>query len=122
MQYNVISGDSHVDMTWMPGDLWVSQAPAKFRAVAPHVVETDEGLKWTAEGKTLGVFGGSSFGFGKAQRGASKRIDTMFDEGFYERPTPADDAGAAAQGHGDGRRGRRGAVRHPGRGDALRRP
>ena len=86
MQYNVISGDSHVDMTWMPGDLWVSQAPAKFRAVAPHVVETDEGLKWTAEGKTLGVFGGSSFGFGKAQRGASKRIDTMFDEGFYEGP------------------------------------
>ena len=86
MQYNVISGASHVDMTWMPGDLWVSQAPAKFRAVAPHVVETDEGLKWTAEGKTLGVFGGSSFGFGKAQRGASKRIDTMFDEGFYEGP------------------------------------
>ena len=86
MQYNVISGDSHVDMTWMPGDLWVSQAPAKFRAVAPHVVETDEGLKWTAEGKTLGVFGGSSFGFGKAQRGASKRIDSMFDEGFYEGP------------------------------------
>ena len=86
MQYNVISGDSHVDMTWMPGDLWVSQAPAKFRAVAPHVVETDEGLKWTAEGKTLGVFGGSSFGFGKAERGASKRIDSMFDEGFYEGP------------------------------------
>ena len=86
MQYNVISGDSHVDMTWMPGDLWVSQAPARFQAVAPHVVETDEGLKWTAEGKTLGVFGGSSFGFGKAQRGASKRIDTMFDEGFYEGP------------------------------------
>ena len=86
MQYNVISGDSHVDMTWMPGDLWVSQAPAKFQAVAPHVVETDEGLKWTAEGKTLGVFGGSSFGFGKAQRGASKRIDSMFAEGFYEGP------------------------------------
>ena len=86
MQYNVISGDSHVDMTWMPGDLWVSQAPARFQAVAPHVVETDEGLKWTAEGKTLGVFGGSSFGFGKAQRGASKRIDSMFDEGFYEGP------------------------------------
>ena len=86
MQYNVISGDSHVDMTWMPGDLWVSQAPAKFQAVAPHVVETDEGLKWTAEGKTLGVFGGSSFGFGKAERGASRRIDSMFAEGFYEGP------------------------------------
>ena len=32
------------------------------------------------------MFGGSSFGFGKAERGASRRIDSMFAEGFYEGP------------------------------------
>jgi predicted TIM-barrel fold metal-dependent hydrolase len=90
VEYNIISGDSHIDMTWMPGDLWASQAPLALRDDAPRVIETDEGLKWTAEGKILGVFGGSSFGFGKAERGSSRRIDSMFDEGFYEgapRPT-----------------------------------
>ncbi len=78
MDYNIISGDSHIDMTWMPGDLWASQAPVALRDDAPRVIETDEGLKWTAEGKILGVFGGSSFGFGKAGKGSSRRIDSMF--------------------------------------------
>ena len=84
MDYNVISGDSHMDMTWMPGDLWERNAPARFRDVAPKVVETDEGLVWVAEGKTLGVFGGASFGFGVAERGKSKRLDAVFATGFFD--------------------------------------
>jgi uncharacterized protein len=30
MPYHVISADCHIDMTWMPGDLWVSHAPAQY--------------------------------------------------------------------------------------------
>ena len=82
MRYNVISGDSHIDMTWMPGDLWVDRAPAEFKPIAPRVVESNEGLHWEAEGKRLGVFGGTSFTFGAATRGQSKRLDAVFDTGF----------------------------------------
>jgi hypothetical protein len=28
MEYRVISADCRIDMTWMPGDLWTTQAPA----------------------------------------------------------------------------------------------
>ena len=43
MDYRVISGDSHIDMTWMPGDLWIERAPAHLAHAVPRVVETDEG-------------------------------------------------------------------------------
>ena len=29
MAYRIISADCHIDMTWMPGNLWVDNAPAK---------------------------------------------------------------------------------------------
>ena len=31
MDYHIISADCHIDMTWMPGNLWVENAPAKWR-------------------------------------------------------------------------------------------
>ena len=61
MDYRIISADCHIDMTWMPGNLWVEHAPAKWRDQVPQVRETAEGPKWYAEGKELGVFGGLGF-------------------------------------------------------------
>ncbi|MEE9262350.1 MAG: amidohydrolase family protein, partial [Dehalococcoidia bacterium] len=93
MEYKLISGDSHIDMTWMPGDVFVENAPAKFRDVVPRVVETDSGPHWFAEGKDLGVYGGLGFGFTRPDRGQSKHIDMMYDAGFYEggpHPTTPD--------------------------------
>jgi len=29
MSDRTISADCHIDMTWMPGDLWVKNAPAR---------------------------------------------------------------------------------------------
>src|SRR5262249_58299467 len=49
MDYRIISADCHIDMTWMPGDLWVKNAPAKLREQVPHVRETAEGPRWYAE-------------------------------------------------------------------------
>ncbi len=37
MSYRTISADCHIDMTWMPGDLWVKNAPARFRDLVPQV-------------------------------------------------------------------------------------
>ena len=63
MDYRVISADCHIDMTWMPGELWVDNAPRKWRDQVPQVRQTPEGPRWWAEGKEMGVFGGLGFGF-----------------------------------------------------------
>lgn len=93
MAYNIISADGHIDMTWMPGDLWVKNAPSRWKELVPQVHETPEGPKWYAEEQELGVFGGLGFGFTPVQRGYSKHVDKMFDVGFYEggpHPTTPD--------------------------------
>ena len=93
MEYRIISADCHIDMTWMPGHLWVENAPAKWREQVPQVRETSNGPCWYAEGKELGVFGGLGFGFDRVQRGYSKHVERMFAVGFYEggpHPTTAD--------------------------------
>jgi len=84
MEYRIISADGHIDMTWMPGDLWVENAPAKWQDQVPQVRQTRDGPRWYAEGKELGVFGGLGFGFNPVQRGYSRHVDKMFDVGFYE--------------------------------------
>ena len=53
MDYRIISADCHIDMTWMPGTLWVDNAPAKWRDQVPQVRETPDGPRWYAEGKEL---------------------------------------------------------------------
>ena len=82
--YRIISGDCHIDMTWMPGDLWVKNAPAKFKEQVPQVRETSDGPHWFVEGKDVGVYGGLGFGFDRVQRGYSKHVERMFEAGFYE--------------------------------------
>jgi predicted TIM-barrel fold metal-dependent hydrolase len=84
MEYRVISADCHIDMTWMPGDLWTTNAPAQWKEHVPQVRQTPDGPRWYAEEKELGVFGGLGFGFNPVQRGYSKHVDKMFEVGFYE--------------------------------------
>src|SRR6266545_2346270 len=55
MSYRTISADCHIDMTWMPGDLWVKNAPARFRDLVPQVRQTPDGPRWYAEEKELGA-------------------------------------------------------------------
>lgn len=93
VNYRIISGDSHVDMTWLPGDLWMREAPPHLSAIAPRVIETNSGLRWWAEGKELGVVGGLAFGFTKPVKERSRRVTAMTEAGFYEQgrhPTDPD--------------------------------
>ena len=62
MKYTTISADSHIDMTWLPGDLFTSNVSAQWKEAVPKVVETKEGFRWVAEGKELGVVGGMGHG------------------------------------------------------------
>ena len=113
MAYRIISADCHIDMTWMPGDLWVKNPPAQCEDTVPQVRDTADGPHWFVEGKDLGVFGGLGFGFDRVQRGYSKHVEKMFEVGLLRgRPAP-DDARAAHQGPGARRHRRGGDVRHP---------
>ena len=91
VKYNLVSGDSHVDMSWLPGDLFVKNAPAHLKEKVPQIVETDDGLRWVAEGSTLGVANSAGHAFNTPTRGNRKRTDRMLDIGFYDGlPHPTD--------------------------------
>ena len=91
MEYNIISGDGHIDLKWLPHDLFVSNAPAHMKDRMPRVVETNRGKKWFAEGVGL-----TSLPFGNhaevepPERGRSPQIDHMYEAGFFDgRPHPS---------------------------------
>jgi len=46
MEYRIISADDHIDMQWLPRDLWRKRVPQSWRDRAPKVVETADGPYW----------------------------------------------------------------------------
>ena len=51
MEYKIVSADSHIDMSWLPGDLFSKNVPAHLRDKVPQVMETPAGPRWVAEGR-----------------------------------------------------------------------
>ncbi len=82
MQYNLVSGDNHIDLTYCPPDLWSSEAPAKWKLLVPRVEELDDGLHWFIEGQDLGMWNGVGPGFSKYNPGSFHHVDEMKDYGF----------------------------------------
>ena len=46
MEYRVISADDHIDMAWLPKDLWQKRVPPQWRERSPRVVDTADGPYW----------------------------------------------------------------------------
>ena len=64
MTYNIISGDGHVDLNWLPHDLFVDNAPSQWKDKMPHVEDSSSGPVWKANGKIMtpvGVFRAESW-------------------------------------------------------------
>ena len=57
MDNKVISGDTHVDLAYLPEDLFVSNASSGLKDLMPRVVDTDKGPRWKAENVDLGRVG-----------------------------------------------------------------
>ena len=51
--YRFISADDHIDLRWLPKDLWTERLPSKLRQRGPRVVENEKGSYWTWEGQTF---------------------------------------------------------------------
>ena len=57
MMHRFISADDHIDLRWLPKNLWTERLPARLRERGPLVVENDKGSYWTWEGKTFSPHG-----------------------------------------------------------------
>jgi predicted TIM-barrel fold metal-dependent hydrolase len=58
MDYRIISADDHIDMQWLPKDLWQKRVPAAWRDRAPKVVDTADGPYWACGDDRWDAWGG----------------------------------------------------------------
>src|SRR5260370_17558896 len=66
MGYEMISADCHLDLCWLPKDLFTANAAPALRDRMPHVIDSPKGPTWiTKKGASLGFF----CGMGSAGRG-----------------------------------------------------
>ena len=74
MHYRIISADDHIDLQWLPKDLWQKRVPAQWRDRAPNVVDTSDGPAWVCGGDRWDLWGGRP-GAAGAQGGRRTAIE-----------------------------------------------
>src|SRR6516165_1699198 len=85
MPYDVISADGHIDLIWLPPDLFIANARAALKDRMPHVVDGPLGKEWVSKG---GAKFGLMNGMGSSGRqyvpGQIHRSDRMASTGLYD--------------------------------------
>ncbi len=85
MQYRRISADCHLDMIWLPPDLFTSQAPRDLKDRMPFVADGPNGKEWVANnGASFGLVGGVGSAGRLYEPGKQHRADRMAEAGLYE--------------------------------------
>jgi predicted TIM-barrel fold metal-dependent hydrolase len=86
MQYKRISADCHLDMIWLPPDLFTSQAPKALKDQMPFVVDQADGTKrWVDNnGADYGMAGGVGASGTPYIPGKQLRVDKMAEAGLYD--------------------------------------
>jgi uncharacterized protein len=85
MQYRRISADCHLDMIWLPPDLFTSQAPRDLKDRMPFVTEGPNGKEWVAKnGASFGLVGGVGSAGRLYEPGKQHRADRMAEAGLYK--------------------------------------
>ena len=84
MDYQVISADCHIDLPWLPEDLFVSQASAEMKSRMPFVEEKSDGKYWTSKnGAKFGLVNGMGSAGRRYVPGQIHRSDRMAEQGLY---------------------------------------
>ncbi|HXJ81656.1 MAG TPA: amidohydrolase family protein [Candidatus Methylomirabilis sp.] len=85
MRYEMISADCHIDLCWLPPDLFVSRASSGMKDRMPYVADGPKGPAWTTK---KGASLGRPCGMGSAGReyvpGRIHRSDRMAATGLYD--------------------------------------
>ena len=85
MQYKRISADCHLDMPWMPPELFTSEASNELRDRMPYVTDGPDGPMWvTRNGANFGLLNGVGPSGAKLVPGQNKRVDIMARTGMFE--------------------------------------
>src|SRR5262249_49664011 len=74
MEYRIISADDHIDLQWLPKDLWQTRVPTQWRGRAPEVVDTPDGPYWVCGNDRWDSWGGRK-GAAGAQGGRRTAIE-----------------------------------------------
>ena len=84
MNYTRISADCHIDMPWVPDDLFTKNASAAMRDRMPYVTDGPDGPYWTCKnGTSFGLVGGVGPSGQKLVPGQNYRVDKMAEAGLY---------------------------------------
>ena len=86
MRYEAISADCHVDLCWLPPDLFTANASAALKDRMPYVTDGPDGQKrWkTKQGADLGIMNGMGSAGRLYTPGRIHRSDRMASTGLYE--------------------------------------
>jgi len=85
MRYTRISADCHVDLCWLPPDLFTSSASAAMKDRMPYVTDGPKGPVWvTKKGAKLGLVNGMGSAGREYVPGQIHRSDRMAATGLYE--------------------------------------
>jgi len=85
MKYDVISADSHLDLIWLPPDLFTANSSAALKDRMPYVTDGPRGKEWvTKNGSSFGLMNGMGSGGRQYIPGQIHRSDRMAAEGIYE--------------------------------------
>jgi predicted TIM-barrel fold metal-dependent hydrolase len=63
MSEQIISADDHIDLCYLPTDLWQTRLPAKWKAEGPRVEQLAAGPTWVREGAAWGMWGEKKLDF-----------------------------------------------------------
>lgn len=87
--YPLISADDHIDMQWLPADLWQSRVSAQLRDQVPHVEVTDRGAVWVLNDKVMAPHG-PRWGTSSMMAGMKSGLERggVLREGEFRPTTP----------------------------------
>ena len=85
MKYDVISADCHVDLIWLPPDLFTENASPAYKDRMPYVTDGPRGKEWvTKNGSSFGLMNGMGSGGRQYIPGQIYRSDRMASTGLYD--------------------------------------
>ena len=83
MKYHFISADCHIDLIWLPPDLFTANAPEALKDRMPYVAEGRKGLQWVAKtGAKFGLVNGMGSAARQYVPGEIHRSDRMASTGL----------------------------------------